>query len=754
MERPKKRAKLGHAPHDSLPLDDVNTKVKANKAGNSSNKTKKLNNSNGNTNDDNEDEIAMDPEDYAMKVDPEYRLDRSRAVAENKLKSAFELLFEKYGQDFGDTGDEVNFYTDEIEVDNGHIASLPANGGHSRPKALASRADDEDDGDDDGNSDGYSDDDKEDGPDYENSQNNRPGTLRSRRDASRLFSLIPSRIGPSGTVIIGSPADARACKDTGSNSDHDMIEPAWVAPEIPGLAFSTPGGVQPPSQPPRSVYTVPQRKTFRKTLAVGPTNNTGASSDSDDDDLILSGPNEKTWQDSHDNEPSRIAASIKASRSRIPRSKTVAKRQENGLLMKKLAAAATDSEVDTYTGQTHAEQNLSRRDEPSIKNVPDSNRDDLGTSARGSGQPTGTSSTVVKSSQTYTRNTIDPSFLFSDEEDSGFKRRKKPQVTKAVLADASISRLQRQVPSSHANVVQNTNAPKKVGAVGDMSLADKGARAPSKPRAVKSARPEQPRTSSCKADLSKKVIESDRLPHREENLYVVITTAEAPPLQREPVSVVDYAEVVSESDLELIEREPASETTPESHASREDGTLPKRTTTDRPQHRRRPNNTFDTQKTTPLSARKARRHEIPDSEEKTSGIISLVSDGSADEAELEMISAAAPPPFTTFGPGRSGGRLPLSARRSDGALSNGRLTPRTPSSRHRLMLMATPSRQQNYARALSRSPLARRQQALYQQENEKVPSPSGSVIQTPGGTLRRCGQDGFRCEREFCFRCT
>jgi len=27
------------------------------------------------------------------------------------------------------------------------------------------------------------------------------------------------------------------------------------------------------------------------------------------------------------------------------------------------------------------------------------------------------------------------------------------------------------------------------------------------------------------------------------------------------------------------------------------------------------------------------------------------------------------------------------------------------------------------------------------------------VVQTPGGTVRRCGEDGFRCERDFCFGC-
>ncbi|EFQ25339.1 centromere protein Scm3 [Colletotrichum graminicola] len=32
-------------------------------------------------------------------------------------------------------------------------------------------------------------------------------------------------------------------------------------------------------------------------------------------------------------------------------------------------------------------------------------------------------------------------------------------------------------------------------------------------------------------------------------------------------------------------------------------------------------------------------------------------------------------------------------------------------------------------------------------------SPSGSLVRTPGGNLRRCGEEGFRCDRDFCFTC-
>ncbi|KAH8766894.1 hypothetical protein F5883DRAFT_80087 [Diaporthe sp. PMI_573] len=38
-------------------------------------------------------------------------------------------------------------------------------------------------------------------------------------------------------------------------------------------------------------------------------------------------------------------------------------------------------------------------------------------------------------------------------------------------------------------------------------------------------------------------------------------------------------------------------------------------------------------------------------------------------------------------------------------------------------------------------------------DSTRAPSPVASVVQTPGGTKRRCGEDGFRCERDFCFVC-
>jgi hypothetical protein len=33
------------------------------------------------------------------------------------------------------------------------------------------------------------------------------------------------------------------------------------------------------------------------------------------------------------------------------------------------------------------------------------------------------------------------------------------------------------------------------------------------------------------------------------------------------------------------------------------------------------------------------------------------------------------------------------------------------------------------------------------------PSPNGSIIETPGGAVRRCGEKGYRCNKGFCFNC-
>ncbi|CAK7221658.1 hypothetical protein SCUCBS95973_004573 [Sporothrix curviconia] len=736
MERPAKRAKVGRAPHDVLPLDsngDANALANVNKAGNnnSSGSSSKAKKAGSKKDDDNEDEIAMDPEDYAMKIDPEYRLDRSRAVAENKLKSAFELLFEKYSQDFGDTGDEINFYTDEIEVDNGHIASLPAKGLRGRPRIAAAGAGAGSGADGGVDADGEE---EEEGSDDESGEDDdAPVTDPSRADASRLLSLLPSRFGPGGTVIMGSMAHAGGYQAAAPGPGIGAIDPTWIAPEIPELAFGTPGGLPPPPPPPRSAYTVQQRAVFTKTLAISHIEALGEDGDDEDDDLILDTPN----PEQRTNE-----------RTFVPKS-TSPERPLSDLPSSAPLPAASD-EPD---GSLATEKVVVGASNPSSPKLHEPAADGA----------------AAKPKETFSRNTLDPSYVFSDEEDFGFKRRKKPQAGDPTPVDS-------ETPLAQTEAVEDGRLPPQADPVDDAPPVDTDEEAPFIPPVTGKRRPGRPRKSTSNLETPrKKATEPVRRSGGKGDLSIIIMTSSVPPVPEPiPEPALDTA---SAGAAVTPVPEPAPESPSESTskpevtlspAVEENTRQPQETTPDRPRKRRR-RHTEDTATTTttraPSSVRKAKRREIPDSQgNSSSGIISLVSDGSADEAELEEIAAATPPPFSPFGPPGSGGvgRLPLSSARrphpsAQTTPSGSRKTPWTPSSRHRLTaasaLMATPSRQRHYARAVSGSPLARRQQAIFLEDGE-APSPGGSPIQTPGGTMRRCGKDGFRCEREFCFRCT
>jgi len=61
---------------------------------------------------------SEEQEDYAED------LERDRTVNDQRLKSRFEGIFEKYGRDFTGVGDEIDIETGEIVVDNGHLANM------------------------------------------------------------------------------------------------------------------------------------------------------------------------------------------------------------------------------------------------------------------------------------------------------------------------------------------------------------------------------------------------------------------------------------------------------------------------------------------------------------------------------------------------------------------------------------------------------------------------------------------------------
>lgn len=67
---------------------------------------------------------------------------------------------------------------------------------------------------------------------------------------------------------------------------------------------------------------------------------------------------------------------------------------------------------------------------------------------------------------------------------------------------------------------------------------------------------------------------------------------------------------------------------------------------------------------------------------------------------------------------------------------------------------STPGRDQNNRKKRRNSPNNVTGTVVeVRRDSPRAPSPATSVVQTPGGTRRRCGEDGFRCERNICFFC-
>ncbi|KAI1137178.1 hypothetical protein F5Y05DRAFT_388390 [Hypoxylon sp. FL0543] len=110
MESPSKKLKLGRAPYDDDDDDDET----------------------------NLDELSMSPTQFDARQDPLYQLDKGRAKAATRLKSAFERIFEKYERDFTGVGDEIDLETGEVVINNGHLQSLEDEKDRAREGSISS----------------------------------------------------------------------------------------------------------------------------------------------------------------------------------------------------------------------------------------------------------------------------------------------------------------------------------------------------------------------------------------------------------------------------------------------------------------------------------------------------------------------------------------------------------------------------------------------------------------------------------------
>ncbi|RKU44581.1 hypothetical protein DL546_004690 [Coniochaeta pulveracea] len=240
MEPPAKRSRQGLAPYD-----DVNAA----------------------------DELFLEPDDVNAQRDPAVQLEQARAVATYKLKSRWEHIFEKYGRDFGDEGDEIDLATGEVVVDNGHIRSLE-DADDAKAGALSE-----------------ADENEEDRTLSRKAGEQQLGVLAPgalMRDTSYHGQLLGVRTSAFGTprlpTMFSSGVQYPSSWIYGSFGSPDSflmpnkpVEPTWEVPGLPDEAYEYGARFIPAAMP---------RKVIRKTLAVSQ----DGEGDDDSDDIVLGVP--------------------------------------------------------------------------------------------------------------------------------------------------------------------------------------------------------------------------------------------------------------------------------------------------------------------------------------------------------------------------------------------------------------------------------------------------------------------------------
>lgn len=384
---------------------------------------------------------------------------------------------------------------------------------------------------------------------------------------------------------------------------------------------------------------------------------------------------------------------------------------------------------------------------------------------------------IAPAPEVFVRNQLDPSYLFSDDEDD-YQSRGNRDVSKANKLE-----------------IRNSLTPDTAVAAVLSDLSHAGEReevAEVQEQARESAEPEIPKTLGQAADISKRPSELSfakiviKLPT---NRHLAVAEAEA------------EAEAVAYVEVDVQSRAPTPE--PQLHGDQHvsppasPDQRPTETTTVRPTSpvpveelpspslsavsaEEPPSPTLSAKLTfkppytrqpqTP-SRRREKAHQITHltSSHKKSALASLIPDNSDDEDEISILSHT---PTSSF---RS--RLfDRTASRSGGSGSSSTSTPRK-RRKHSLLVSGTPIRRQAHrgwpateikpsSRWLSSvaplaysSPLARTALENVMKTPQKrkpdrmMGSPTETLYRTPGGTVRRCGEDGFVCDRDFCFTC-
>ncbi|TRX87963.1 hypothetical protein FHL15_011136 [Xylaria flabelliformis] len=241
---------------------------------------------------ENQDELSMTPAQFDASQDPMYQLDKKRAKAATRLKSTLEDIFEKYGKDFDGDDDLVNWYTDEVEVDNGHINLMEARLGSD----IEDLSGEEDERILSGESDGR-------GKRPKSSQLTSliPTSHTKHKPNSRLPATSPWNVaaGPgtyrlSSLAFSPSPYNAYPPFNFGPTFENSSVDPTWQAPDLHvlphrqhiSLIGAANSHLDPFGASPH--YTTKRLVSARSfLLPTAPTSSTANNSDVEEDDILL-----------------------------------------------------------------------------------------------------------------------------------------------------------------------------------------------------------------------------------------------------------------------------------------------------------------------------------------------------------------------------------------------------------------------------------------------------------------------------------
>ncbi|ROV99259.1 hypothetical protein VSDG_03951 [Cytospora chrysosperma] len=748
-----------------------------------------------------EDELDFDPDELNQRRDPAYQLEQARDHAVYKLKSRFENIFAKYEKDFTGVGDEIDLRTGQVVVDNGHLESM---------RSVKDGEEDDQDSEQEeerimhgARATGSTTSDaimRRDAWAVENAYPNRSPLSPMMGGPPRLSSMM----FPSHNSFMTPPRSF----DSFSSGASLSVDPAWQAPDLPRPAFfgNSFGGSGRQYGFGMGAST---RKVTRKSLPAP------RDQDKEDEDVLLgvSGnvqvgrePAKESplikrkflTVDSSPNNDSGLKQLIQEVIENIPETppsvqKPVASR----------AAAIAQPSGPGETSPSFQERDLESYQDVTgmpavgldrhafyveiqarnVNGIDAQNRPGAGTTNMKSIGPEKQTAKPSNIQGTYERNVIDPAFAFSDEETlparKVWKNRRKSEPAR-LIAPQVLQTLQpklQQPPSAKGLPGRNVVDPSYTFSDEENLLHRRGKTTRRQPEPAMSSKPRAEEDSSAGRDELDMMHDS---PSKRKGRRQTMRSACKPVVAVD--TSVDVAEGLVDQGAERTDPEPCParpitmkrrpgrpRKVVERMASPELGdpsfsavcpategvgkekseTGSVATATSAPPQ----------QPLTPKSKSKKANLNTPS---PRTGLISLLSDNDDEEDEISFdLSAFTPsghhrilthrpyhPHTTTTTPRMSSnstaGKKMRASSLFPGPLSTSKARKhRTPGSERK----DGSGRRRGRANSLARSVVKVRRGSF------RAPSPAGSVVQTPGGTKRRCGQDGFRCGRDFCFVC-